>query len=204
MLWRRIKAVYNLQGRHCRTCGAKYFPPIPLCPKCRRKTDFIDFQLSGLGKIYSYTVIHDPPSGFKDLAPYVVALVRLDEGPLVLSQIVDANHEELKIGMSVQVVFRRIGDAGRTGVLRYAYKFRPLPEYATGHVIASVEGEEGVVHLEVPVKQRERRSVRKTLEAAGARVRKLRIRRRKKENQENKEPKPKTKSQTKGKSKAKQ
>ncbi|MFW9984230.1 MAG: Zn-ribbon domain-containing OB-fold protein [Candidatus Odinarchaeota archaeon] len=197
MLWRRIKAVYNLQGRLCRTCGTKYFPPIPLCPKCRRKTDFIDFQLSGLGKIYSYTVIHDPPSGFKDLAPYVIALVRLDEGPLVLSQIVDVNNDQLKIGMSVQVVFRRIGDAGRTGVLRYAYKFRPLPEYATGHVIASIEGEEGVAHLEVPVKERERRSVRKTIEAAGARVRKIRLRRRKKEDKKNEEAKKKAKNKVK-------
>ncbi len=197
MLWRRIKAVYNLQGRLCRTCGTKYFPPIPLCPKCRRKTDFIDFQLSGLGKIYSYTVIHDPPSGFKDLAPYVIALVRLDEGPLVLSQIVDVDNDQLKIGMSVQVVFRRIGDAGRTGVLRYAYKFRPLPEYATGHVIASIEGEEGVAHLEVPVKERERRSVRKTIEAAGARVRKIRLRRRKKEDKKNEEAKKKAKNKVK-------
>lgn len=197
MLWRRIKAVYNLQGRHCRTCGTKYFPPIPLCPKCRRKTDFIDFQLSGLGKVYSHTVIHDPPSGFKDLAPYVLALIRLDEGPLVLSQIVDVNKDDLKIGMSVQVVFRRIGDAGRTGVLRYAYKFRPLPEYATGHVIASVVGEEGVAHLEVPVKERERRSVRKTIEAAGARVRRIRIRRRKKEDKENEEAKQKAKDKVK-------
>lgn len=197
MLWRRIKAVYNLQGRHCRTCGTKYFPPIPLCPKCRRKTDFIDFQLSGLGKVYSYTVIHDPPSGFKDLAPYTLALIRLDEGPLVLSQIVDVDKDQLKIGMSVQVVFRRIGDAGRTGVLRYAYKFSPLPEYATGHVISSVEGEEGVAHLEVPVKERERRSVRKTIEAAGARVRRIRIRRRKKEDKENEEAKQKTKDKVK-------
>jgi uncharacterized OB-fold protein len=197
MLWRRIKAVYNLQGRLCRTCGSKYFPPIPLCPKCRRKTDFIDFQLSGLGKVYSFTVIHDPPSGFKDLAPYVLALIRLDEGPLVLSQIVDVNQDNLKIGMSVQVVFRRIGDAGRTGVLRYAYKFRPLPEYATGHVIASVEGEEGVAHLEVPVKERERRSVRKTIEAAGARVRRIRIRRRKKEDKDNEEAKKKAKDKVK-------
>ncbi len=184
MLWRRIKNVYNLVGRLCRTCGTKYFPPIPLCPKCRRKTDFTDYQLSGLGKIYSYTIIHDPPSGFKDLAPYVLALVRLDEGPLVLSQIVEVDNDQLEIGMSVQVVFRRIGDAGRTGVLRYAYKFRPLPEYATGHIIASVEGEEGVMHLEVPMKERKQRSVRKTLEAAGSRVRR-RLRRKKKQEEEN-------------------
>ena len=182
MLWRRIKNVYNLVGRHCRTCDTKYFPPVPLCPKCRRKTDFVDSQLSGLGKIYSYTIIHDPPAGFKDLAPYVLALVRLDEGPLVLSQIVEVDSELLKIGMSVQVVFRRIGDAGRTGVLRYAYKFRPLPEYATGHIIASVDGEEGVVHLEVPMEERKRRSVRRVLAETYERG-KRRIRREKKKNE---------------------
>ncbi len=186
MLWRRIKNVYNLVGRHCRTCNTKYFPPIPLCPKCRRKTDFVETQFSGLGKIYSYTIIHDPPAGFKDLAPYVMALVRLDEGPLVLSQIVDADHDQIKIGMSVQVVFRRIGDAGRTGVLRYAYKFRSLPEYATGHFIASVDGEDGVVHLEVPMGERKRRSVRASLQDAYERG-KRRLRREKNQNETNNE-----------------
>lgn len=179
MLWRRIKQVYNLTGRHCRTCDTKYFPPIPLCPKCRRKSDLVDHQFSGLGKIYSYTVIHDPPAGFKDLAPYVLALVRLDEGPLVLSQIVDVDSNTIKIGMSVQVVFRRLGDAGRTGVLRYAYKFRPLPEYATGHVIASIEGKEGVAHLEVPMEERKRRSVRRVIKDASDRA-KRRFRRKNK------------------------
>lgn len=190
MLWRRIKNVYNLVGRLCRTCGTKYFPPVPLCKKCRRRSDLVDYQHSGLGKIYSYTTIHDPPAGFKDLAPYVIAMVRLDEGPLVLSQIVDVNPEELEIGTSVQVVFRRIGDAGRTGVLRYAYKFRPLPEYATGHIIASVEGEEGVMHLEVPIEERKRRSVRRVLEEASDRVRR-RVRRKKKEEPAEEKPKAK-------------
>lgn len=182
MLWRRIKHVYNLVGRHCRNCDTKYFPPVPLCTKCRRKSDLIDFQLSGLGKIYSYTIVEDPPSGFKDLAPYVLAIVRLDEGPLVLSQIVDVDQDNLKIGMSVQVAFRRIGDAGRAGVLRYAYKFRPLPEYATGHIIASVEGEEGVQHIEVSVKERRRHSVKRVLKEAVAKVR----RRKRKEEKNNK------------------
>lgn len=197
MLWRRIKNVYNLVGRHCRTCDTKYFPPIPLCPKCRRKTDFVDTQFSGLGKIYSYTIIHDPPAGFKDLAPYVIALVRLDEGPLVLSQIVDVNHEQLKIGMSVQVVFRRIGEAGRTGVLRYSYKFRPLPEYATGHIIASVDGEEGVVHLEVPMKERKRRSVRQVIQETYERGKRRLRRERKKNEAENKAKKKTKKTKTK-------
>lgn len=183
MLWRRIRHMYNLVGRHCQTCGTKYFPPIPLCPKCRRKSDLTNFQFSGLGKIYSYTIINDPPSGFKDLAPYVIALVRLDEGPLVLSQIVDVEHDQLKIGMSVQVVFRRIGDAGRAGVLRYAYKFRPLPEYATGHIIASIEGEEGVAHIEVPMEERKRSSVRRVLKKAVDRVRRRRKREQKNEEQ---------------------
>jgi len=171
MLWRRIKHLYNLVGRLCRNCGTKYFPPIPLCPKCRRKSDLVDFQFSGLGKVYSYTIVRDAPSGFKDLAPYVLALIRLDEGPLVLSQIVDVNPEDVRIGMSVQVVFRRIGDVGRTGVLRYSYKFKPLPSYATGYIIASVEGEEGVQHLKVPVKGRSRHSVSRMLAKAAEIVR---------------------------------
>ncbi len=171
MLWRRIRHRYNLVGRHCKTCDSKYFPPIPLCRKCRRKSDLVDFQFSGLGKIYSYTIIRDPPTGFRDLAPYAIAMIRLDEGPLVLSQIVDTKFEDLRIGMSVQVVFRRIGDAGRTGVLHYSYKFKALPEYATGYVIGTVDGEEGVQHIQVPVEERERTSVRRTIQEASDAVR---------------------------------
>jgi hypothetical protein len=108
---------------------------------------------------------------------------------------VEVDPELLKIGMSVQVVFRRIGDAGRTGVLRYAYKFRPLPEYATGHIIASVDGEDGVVHLEVPMEERKRRSVRRVLAETYERG-KRRIRREKKKNETkeatDKPKKPKT------------
>lgn len=177
MLWRRIKHVYNLVGRHCRTCDTKYFPPVPLCPKCRRKSDLVDFQFSGLGKIYSYTTVTEPPSGFADLAPYVLGIIRLDEGPLVLAQIAEAKPEDLKIGNSVQVVFRRIGDAGHSGVLRYSYKFRPLPRYATGDVIASVEGQKGVQHMKVTVDKRGRRSVRRMMGEAADRLR----RRKKKE-----------------------
>ncbi len=171
MIWRRIRHRYNLVGRHCRTCDSKYFPPIPLCRKCRRKSDLVDFQFSGLGKIYSYTIIRDAPKGFRDLSPYAIAMVRLDEGPLVLSQIVDTDIEKLKIGLSVHVVFRRIGDAGRTGILRYSYKFKPLPKYATGYVIGTVDGEEGVQHIQVPMESRGRTSVRRTIEEAGKVVR---------------------------------
>jgi hypothetical protein len=77
----------------------------------------------------------------------------------------------------VQVVFRRIGDAGHSGVLRYSYKFRPLPSYATGDIIASVEGQKGVQHMQVTVNKRGRRSVRRMMGEAVDRLR----RRKKKE-----------------------
>jgi hypothetical protein len=85
-------------------------------------------QLSGRGEVYSFTTIHAPPAGFEKFAPYLVALVRLDEGPMVTAQLTDVDEAEAKIGMKVEMVTRVLredGDDGR-GILVYGYKFRPL------------------------------------------------------------------------------
>ena len=55
----------------------------------------------------------------------VVAVVRLDEGPLVTAQLTDCDPGDLRIGLPVEVVIRRVGDAEPDGLLAYGYKFRP-------------------------------------------------------------------------------
>jgi len=58
--------------------------------------------------------------------PYVFALVKLDEGPMVSAQIVDVKPEDVKIGMRVKAVFRRIQSEDPEGLIHYAYKFKPV------------------------------------------------------------------------------
>lgn len=81
------------------------------------------FTFSGGGQVYSYTIVQDPPRGFDGQAPYVLALVKLDEGPIVTAQLTDLD-EAPKIGDRVEMVTRKLTAEGDTGVILYGYKFR--------------------------------------------------------------------------------
>ncbi|HDN18254.1 MAG TPA: Zn-ribbon domain-containing OB-fold protein, partial [Candidatus Bathyarchaeota archaeon] len=100
--WRSIRSRYNLIGKKCLTCGKVYFPPRTICPNCRRKGKLTDYKLKGEGKILTFTVIHVAPEDFKRQAPYIMAIVKLDEGPKITTQIVNCKLEEIHIGMRVR------------------------------------------------------------------------------------------------------
>jgi uncharacterized OB-fold protein len=95
-----------------------------VCPQCNEPAK-TPFTFSGKGEIYSFSTVHNPPAGFEHYAPYVVALVRLAEGPLVAAQLTDIEGEKLEIGMPVEMVTRRLRDDGKKGTIIYGYKFRP-------------------------------------------------------------------------------
>jgi hypothetical protein len=124
--WRLKEQRYNLVGSVCPKCKRKYFPPREVCPKCG--IDIITaFAFSGRGEVYSFTTIYEAPSGFDDTGPYSVALVRLEEGPLVTAQLTDLGEAKPEIGMLVEMVTRRLrSDGDERGMLIYGYKFRPL------------------------------------------------------------------------------
>lgn len=85
----------------------------------------MNFQFAGKGSVYSYTVVTDPPAGFEEQAPYVLALVQLDEGPLVTAQLTDLG-EPVTVGMRVEMVTRKLRTEGESGMIVYGYKFRPV------------------------------------------------------------------------------
>jgi len=88
-------------------------------------------QMSGRGEVFSFTTIHVPPAGFGKYAPYMVALIRLEEGPLLTAQLTDVEEQDVRIGMKVEMVTRVLredgndGDGEGRGMLVYGYKFRP-------------------------------------------------------------------------------
>jgi uncharacterized OB-fold protein len=82
------------------------------------------FTFGGKGTVYSYTTILDAPEGFESQAPYVVALIKLDEGPLVTAQLTDLEGPP-EIGMKVEMVTRKLRTDGDAGIIIYGYKFRP-------------------------------------------------------------------------------
>jgi uncharacterized protein len=124
--WRLKKQRYALIGEVCPHCEAKIFPPRDVCPECGGEARQ-PFSFSGRGEIFSYTVMHDAPAGFDETTPYTVALVKLEEGPVVTAQLTDLGGEPVKIGMPVEMVTRRIREDGdERGILVYGYKFRPV------------------------------------------------------------------------------
>ena len=124
--WRLKKQRYALIGEVCPSCGAKLFPPRDICPVCKAEAKTTS-AFSGRGEVVSFTTVTQPPAEFEAQAPYVVALVRLEEGPTVTAQLTDLDDGETPyIGMPVEMVTRRLRtDQGERGVIVYGYKFRP-------------------------------------------------------------------------------
>jgi len=122
LLWRLRKSRYNLIGTKCLNCGNVYFPPKTFCPNCRRNSKIEEFVFSGNGEIVSYTIIKVPPEGFERQVPYVVGIIKLDEGVNVSGQIIgDLN--KIEIGKRVKAVFRKMFEDGPDGLIHYGLKF---------------------------------------------------------------------------------
>jgi len=122
--WRLQQQRYRLEGEICAKCGARIFPPRDVCPECERPAQ-TPFNFSGRGEIYSYSTVYNPPRGFEEFAPYTVALVHLEEGPMVTAQLTDVDAGQISIGMPVEMVTRKVQSGGEEGAIVYGYKFRP-------------------------------------------------------------------------------
>ncbi len=106
--------------RHCNACGADCYYPRPFCPSCW--SDDVSWkEASGRGKVYTYSVVHvnDLPP-FNERVPYVAAIVELDEGPRLMTNIEGVPFEELAADMPVVVDYKPISDDVTIPVFRHA------------------------------------------------------------------------------------
>ena len=83
-------------------------------------------NLRGQGEVYSFSVMYNAPQGFEDQKPYAIALIKLDEGPMVTAQLTDVAHGDVLIGMRVEMVTRKLREDGNEGQIIYGYKFRTV------------------------------------------------------------------------------
>ena len=81
-----------------------------------------DLVLSGKGEVLTYSIIHSSIENFQNQVPYIISIIKLDEGPNITAQIVDCDINNIKIGMKVEKTFRKIQEDGYTGALYYGYK----------------------------------------------------------------------------------
>lgn len=124
--WREIPQRYNLQASKCGACQAIHFPPREVCPTCRRASvgKMEPVKLSGRGTILEFTRVHKPAPGYTMQVPYVLALIRSEEGPVITGQVVDSDPAAIAAGASVKAVFRRLGQDGDAGVIYYGTKWQ--------------------------------------------------------------------------------
>ncbi len=125
--WREFDTRYRMLASRCGICGTVYFPPRDVCRKCRRNSlgRMERVPLPRKGTVLTFTVVHQAQKGFDDQVPYVMAMVEFEGGITVLGQVVDCDPEDVRIGMEVKPVFRRIREEGEAGVIHYGYKFAP-------------------------------------------------------------------------------
>lgn len=99
----------ELRLQKCGDCGAVYFPPRPVCPECSSQNVEV-VTASGKGTLHSYVINQRAHPSF--VAPYAIALVKLDEGPVMMSNIVDCEQtpEALVLDMPLEVTFEDNGD----------------------------------------------------------------------------------------------
>jgi uncharacterized OB-fold protein len=100
----------RLLVQRCDACGGHQLYGRALCVDCH--SDRVQWvEASGTGTIYSRTTIRQNPSrSFRHLLPLVVALVDLDEGPRVMTNVVGSDHEAVEIGARVRVTFESVSD----------------------------------------------------------------------------------------------
>ena len=111
---------HELRVQKCTACGTYRFYPRGVCPQCM-SSDVEWVRSSGHGTVYTFTVTYqNQMPGFREELPYVLAYVKLEEGPLMLSNIVDCDLDQATIGRRVQVCFKSAEDGHRIPMFRPA------------------------------------------------------------------------------------
>ena len=113
-----------LIGSRCRKCGETYLGGRAICIRCYGNS-LEDIKLGKKGEIFTYTIIHQSAPWVK--TPYVAAVVKLAEGPVLRTSLVgvDAKPGAVKVGTPVEMVIEKVRE-DREGNDVIAYKFRPV------------------------------------------------------------------------------
>lgn len=111
----------RLMAAKCSECGTVLLPPKPMCTNCL-STNLEWLEINGEGKLLSYTIIHIAPEQFQELAPYIVGIVELDNGPRLPGMVREVNPEAIKIGMNLKIDFESLVSSQWPTWCRYFFK----------------------------------------------------------------------------------
>ena len=120
VLWREIKQDLQFYGEKCRKCGMIQFPRQRVCVECGTKDDFDDHKLARQGVVHTFTSDYlfpslDPPT--------IETVVSVDGGGRLLVQMTDTGPQDVRVGLEVDLVLRKLHEGG--GLKTYFWKARP-------------------------------------------------------------------------------
>ena len=90
--------------RNCPTCNQKYLNDVDLCPACLQITPTQQMEVSGAGKIYSFSRVHVASEQFKNIVPYYLAIIDLDEGPRMMARLQTQEGDHVRIDAPVELI----------------------------------------------------------------------------------------------------
>ena len=115
----------ELRLQRCNACQKAYFPPRPFCPHCAAR-EVASSARAAEGRLYSYVIHHRPVPGFTP--PYAIAVVELDEGPRMMTNIVECPQtpEALVLDMPLEVAFEKTGRRDHAAVVPPGERLTPM------------------------------------------------------------------------------
>ncbi len=123
--WRNRDRYFRIIGSICNSCNYESFPNFYTCNNCNSE-DISDKEMPNTGKLISYTLSSESLPGFEKELPMSIGLIKLNNNVNIVSQIVDSDLEDIKIGANVKSVFRKILSDVDSGQIYYGYKFKVI------------------------------------------------------------------------------
>ncbi len=123
--WRHRSFRYRMMVWRCVDCGAVHNYRARRCRRCRSGRIGED-QLPQRGRLLFYTMVRTMFEGYEHHSPSPAGIIEFEDGTRILALLTDCEPEELREGMVVERVFRKIAEDGDSGVIVYGFKFRPL------------------------------------------------------------------------------
>jgi uncharacterized OB-fold protein len=123
--WRDINVVLNFHAGRCSSCGAVLYPIPRVCGECGTKDKIDEIKLAKTGKVFTFTLDHLEDGKYVNV-PVPRLVLDLEGGGRVFLSMTDGDPEEVKIGMTAEVVFRCMHDA--SSFHNYYWKCRPVPQ----------------------------------------------------------------------------
>ncbi|MEM0002265.1 MAG: Zn-ribbon domain-containing OB-fold protein [Desulfurococcaceae archaeon] len=125
--WRTRIYRYRITATKCKKCGRTAYPPSNICRYCgSREIEFVDL-LNENARLITWTIIYNVMEGFEERRPVILGILEtLDSKARVMAPLTDVLPDELKPGMVMEPVLRRIMEEGEHGLIHYGVSYRPL------------------------------------------------------------------------------